>query len=86
MSLRHWSLTDCISFTVMNDYQIGEALTGDPHVMVRGAAAWALGRIGSPDAIRRLRERSESEEDASVRSEIAAALEPFVSRAPLGST
>jgi uncharacterized protein len=26
-----WSLTDCISFIVMDDYQITEALTGDHH-------------------------------------------------------
>ncbi len=59
---------------------LSEALTQDPHVMVRGAAAWALGRIGSPLAIERLRTRLETEEDTSVRSEITAALEPFVNR------
>ena len=41
------------------------------------SAAWALGRIGSPEAIARLKHRYESEEDATVRSEISAALEPF---------
>ncbi len=65
---------------------LGDALTGDPHVMVRAAAAWALGRIGSPDAVDRLRTRLETEEDPSVRSEIGAAMEPFSVRRPLGNT
>ena len=34
-----WSLTDCISFTVMNDYQIIEALTGDHHFEQAGFRA-----------------------------------------------
>jgi predicted nucleic acid-binding protein len=34
-----WSLTDCISFTVMNDYQIVEALTGDHHFEQAGFRA-----------------------------------------------
>jgi predicted nucleic acid-binding protein len=28
---KEWSLTDCISFTVMNEYGIRDALTGDHH-------------------------------------------------------
>lgn len=28
---KHWSLTDCISFVVMQDYGITEALTADQH-------------------------------------------------------
>lgn len=28
---KHWSLTDCISFVVMQDQEITEALTGDHH-------------------------------------------------------
>jgi predicted nucleic acid-binding protein len=28
---KNWSLTDCISFVVMEDEQIGDALTGDKH-------------------------------------------------------
>jgi uncharacterized protein len=28
---KEWSLTDCISFVVMQDEQLGEALTGDRH-------------------------------------------------------
>jgi predicted nucleic acid-binding protein len=26
-----WSLTDCISFTIMQDYGLRDALTGDHH-------------------------------------------------------
>lgn len=54
-----------------------ESLNCDPHSMVRGHAAWALGRIGSPDALRALHARYANEEDEEVRSEIRAALEPF---------
>jgi len=28
---KYWSLTDCISFVVMRDHKIAEALTGDHH-------------------------------------------------------
>lgn len=54
-----------------------EALDRDKHPMVRGHVAWALGRIGSPAAIRGLRVRLEREEDTSVRAELETALEPF---------
>lgn len=54
-----------------------EALERDPHPMVRGHVAWALGRIGSPAAIAGLRERLESGEEPTVREELEAALEPF---------
>ncbi|MBV8638224.1 MAG: tRNA epoxyqueuosine(34) reductase QueG [Candidatus Eremiobacteraeota bacterium] len=56
---------------------LSEALADDPHPMVRESAAWALGRIGSPKAIAYLKLRYEAERDPSVRSEIAASLEPF---------
>jgi epoxyqueuosine reductase len=49
----------------------------DPHPLVRGHAAWALGRIGSPRAVSALRERYAVEADERVREEIRAALEPF---------
>ncbi len=49
------------------------ALAGDPHPMVRGHAAWALGRIGSPRALATLRTRAACESDGGVREEIAAA-------------
>lgn len=54
-----------------------DALKRDPHALVRGHAAWALGRIGSPAAIAVLRDRADGEADESVCEEIAAALEPY---------
>ncbi|MGC1381276.1 MAG: tRNA epoxyqueuosine(34) reductase QueG [Candidatus Baltobacteraceae bacterium] len=54
-----------------------QSLEQDPHPMVRGHAAWALGRIGSPSALSALRRRHGVEEDEGVRAEICAALEPF---------
>ncbi len=51
------------------------SLERDPHPMVRGHAAWALGRIGSPSAIAALRRRHGAESEVSVRDEITAALE-----------
>ncbi|HUA08830.1 MAG TPA: tRNA epoxyqueuosine(34) reductase QueG [Candidatus Acidoferrales bacterium] len=53
---------------------LAAALAGDPHPMVRGAAAWALGRIGAPAARETLRARATLEGDAGVQEEIAAAL------------
>jgi epoxyqueuosine reductase len=52
-----------------------ESLWSDPHPMVRGHVAWALGRIGSPTGVAELRRRYPKEEDCGVRAEIAAALE-----------
>jgi epoxyqueuosine reductase len=52
------------------------ALREDPHPMVRGHAAWALGRIGSPAALAALRSWAECETEASVLEEVSAALEP----------
>lgn len=54
---------------------LSEALLSDPHPMVRGHAAWALGRIASPRALGTLRARLALEEDATVREEIAEALD-----------
>ena len=54
-----------------------ESLCGDPHPMVRGHAAWALGRIGSPDAVAALRGQSNVERSQEVRAEISMALQPF---------
>ncbi len=51
-----------------------EALGADPHPMVRGHAAWALGRIGSPRAFSALRASLDAETEASVREEITCAL------------
>jgi epoxyqueuosine reductase len=53
------------------------ALEEDPHPMVRGHVAWALGKIGSPSAVSALRERAIRETDPGVFEEMALALEPF---------
>ncbi len=50
-----------------------EALNGEP-ALVRGHAAWALGRLGGVDAEAALAARAEVEDDASVREEIGLAL------------
>lgn len=54
-----------------------ESLSGDPHPMVRGHVAWALGRIGSPGALQALRDQYALESNEEVRTEIRGALEPF---------
>ncbi|MBV8066920.1 MAG: tRNA epoxyqueuosine(34) reductase QueG [Candidatus Eremiobacteraeota bacterium] len=54
-----------------------QSLESDPHPMVRGHVAWALGRIGSPAAVAALRRRFGVERHRGVRVEIASALEPF---------
>jgi epoxyqueuosine reductase len=51
-----------------------EALSGDPQALVRGHAAWALGRIGSPRARRALAAALAVERDAAALAEIVAAL------------
>jgi epoxyqueuosine reductase len=61
-----------------------EALARDPHPLVRGHAAWALGRIGSPRAFAALSERSPLETDALASDEIAAALLSFSKAARVG--
>jgi epoxyqueuosine reductase len=53
-----------------------EALTGDGSALVRGHAAWALGKIGSPRALAALRAARSVEHDATVRTELDTALEP----------
>jgi epoxyqueuosine reductase len=63
---------------------LGLALDEDPHAMVRGHAAWALGRIGSPSALSALRGRYDVEADDGVREEIRTALAPFRVQAALG--
>jgi epoxyqueuosine reductase len=50
------------------------ALAGDPHPLVRGHAAWALGRIGSPRALAALRGRLAAEPDDGARAEMVRAL------------
>jgi epoxyqueuosine reductase len=48
----------------------------DPEPLVRAHAAWALGRVGSPEARAAMSSRASVESDESVRSELAAALGP----------
>jgi epoxyqueuosine reductase len=55
---------------------LADALRGDPHPGVRGHAAWALGRIGSPRAYAELAAARAGERDSGVLAEIDAALEP----------
>jgi epoxyqueuosine reductase len=50
------------------------ALEADPHPLVRGHVAWALGRIGSPAARDALARRRDLEADPAVFEEITAAL------------
>lgn len=50
------------------------ALFHDAEAVVRGACAWALGRIRTPDALEALHEARRSEGDATVLEEIARAL------------
>jgi epoxyqueuosine reductase len=57
---------------------LSAALAEDPHPMVRGHAAWALGRIGSPSAVSALQMRYGTEPDSGVREEIRAALAAFI--------
>lgn len=57
---------------------LAASLEEDPHPMVRGHVAWALGRIGSPSALLALRERRRGEPDENVRAEISAAIRAIV--------
>ena len=50
------------------------AALSDPEPLVRGHAAWALGRIGGPEARRALSAARGSETDAAVREEIGQAI------------
>lgn len=56
---------------------LAEALRADPSPLVRGHAAWALGRIASPQAYATLRSAAAVESDPTVAEEVAAALEPM---------
>ena len=55
---------------------LAAALRDDPSPLVRGHAAWALGRIGSPAAGAVLDDARSNERQPSVLDEIVAALEP----------
>jgi epoxyqueuosine reductase len=61
-----------------------EAVTLDPHPQVRGHAAWALGRIGSPRALACLHARRAVESEGLVLDEIVAALLPYSKNCGLG--
>lgn len=39
---KEWGLTDCISFIVMQDYELSEALTADEHFRQAGFRALLL--------------------------------------------
>ncbi|MBV9271939.1 MAG: tRNA epoxyqueuosine(34) reductase QueG [Candidatus Eremiobacteraeota bacterium] len=54
------------------------SLGSDPHPLVRGHVAWALGRIGSPAALTALSQAGTRETDDYVTAEITQALEPYV--------
>jgi epoxyqueuosine reductase len=54
---------------------LADALRDDPSALVRGHAAWALGRIGSPQAYASLQNAEGIEPDETVREEIGCALE-----------
>ena len=49
---------------------LAHALAADPEPLVRGHAAWALGRIGGPNALAVLEDALEREDDATVLEEI----------------
>jgi epoxyqueuosine reductase len=59
---------------------LGTALD-DPHPIVRGHAAWALGRIGTARAAALLESRWRVEEDVEVRRELQEALDGDGTRA-----
>ncbi|TFE26886.1 tRNA epoxyqueuosine(34) reductase QueG [Cohnella luojiensis] len=53
---------------------VAAVLRNDPRPVLRATAAWALGRIGSPEAVEHLRDAQSSEKDDEVLSSIARAL------------
>lgn len=55
------------------------AALGDEEPLIRGHAAWALGRLGGADAVQGLRSALQAEADDWVREEIALALESLCS-------
>jgi epoxyqueuosine reductase len=66
VALGNWGAPEAVSALAV------ELNDGEP--LVRGHAAWALGRVGTEAARQALRGREEVEEDAWVREEIGAAL------------
>ena len=53
---------------------LGEALSTDSSPLVRQHAAWALGRIGSPEAVQHLQKALQKEIDPAVKTEIQTGL------------
>ncbi len=71
----------CVALGNIGDPQAIPALTGalhDAEPLVRGHAAWALGRIGGAEATRALEEALSGEDDEEVRQEIRCALSSYV--------
>jgi epoxyqueuosine reductase len=64
---------------------LAEALRDDASPLVRGHAAWALGRIGSPQAAAALRAAWGTERAPAVLDELRAALEPLGPRRALNA-
>ncbi len=56
---------------------LAHALASDPEPLVRGHAAWALGRLGGPEARAALDQRRDVESDPAVLQEIRCALDSF---------
>ncbi|WNQ12107.1 tRNA epoxyqueuosine(34) reductase QueG [Paenibacillus aurantius] len=54
---------------------LADLLRRDPRPEIRATAAWALGRIGGPEAAEALREAGEHEREDSVRGELAKAIQ-----------
>jgi epoxyqueuosine reductase len=67
VALGNWGSAEAVPVLV--------AALGDEEPLVRGHAAWALGRIATGEAMAALRGRAGAEEDGWVREEIAAALD-----------
>ena len=70
----------CVALGNIGDPQAIPALVGalhDVEPLVRGHAAWALGRIGGEEAKQALEDALEREEDLEVQKEIRCALEDF---------
>ena len=57
-----------------DDIALLAGYVGHPDALLRGHAAWALGRLGGSMAMRVLTQATRSESDASVRAEIDAAI------------
>jgi len=66
VALRNWGSPEAVPVLA--------AALNDEEPLVRGHAAWALGRIGAEGALQALRSRAEVEEDGWVREEIALSL------------